>query len=217
MIHPVYMKKKKLPKKEGFCKIKWPCGSYYEGKFKNSKMNGVGIYNCNNFIYKGEFLDNMKHGYGSIKYKKFKNKYKGEFAFDSPNGFGIYTFNLLHKKKLIKYTYVGEMILGEMNGLGKLYRKNKLIYTGNLKNGNYDGYGISFYNNGNVKYMGKFQKNLYSGEGIYYNIDSKIDRVGLFFKNKLKHSFDCNQKNIIKNIKDRVYLNVNFNLSICIY
>lgn len=212
-ISPIYSKKKKLPNKKGTCKIKWKCGDSYEGEFKNGRLNGLGKYISNNYIYKGEFLDNMKHGKGSIKFKKFKNKYKGEFSFNYPNGFGIYNFHRYHNNKLIPYIYVGEMLLGKIYGIGKLYKKKSLAYYGEIKEGYYEGYGISFYKNGKINYMGKFKNSLFDGEGILYDTNNEIQLIGIFCKNKIKRKFSLNKKNI-KNIKKKIYSNITFNLSV---
>jgi hypothetical protein len=212
-ISPIYSRKKNLSNKKGICKIKWKCGDIYEGEFKNCKLNGLGTYISDKYIYKGEFLDNMKHGKGSIKFKKFKNKYKGEFSFNYPNGFGIYNFHRYHNKILIPYIYIGEMLLGKMYGIGKLYKNGTLIYYGEIKEGYYDGYGISFYKNGKINYVGKFKNNLFDGEGILYNFNNNIQFMGIFYKNKIKHKLIVTNKNI-KKIKDKVYSNINFNLSI---
>jgi hypothetical protein len=51
---------------------------FYEGFFKNDKMNGLGYLRTPNYEYWGPFVDNMKEGKGTIKFKDGK-KFEGWF------------------------------------------------------------------------------------------------------------------------------------------
>lgn len=65
----------------------------YEGQFERGKFNGHGkLYYSNGDSYDGEFLNNMKHGYGILKLDSNKERYEGEFENDRISGRGKLVF-----------------------------------------------------------------------------------------------------------------------------
>ena len=51
---------------------------FYEGSWEANMFNGYGLYMCNGDMYKGEFREGFKHGYGHEIFHNF-DQYKGEF------------------------------------------------------------------------------------------------------------------------------------------
>ena len=47
------------------------------------------------------------------------------------------------------------------------------LYDGNLKDGKFEGKGISYYENGNKKYEGDFKNAEPKGKGIFYDNSGK--------------------------------------------
>ena len=66
----------------------WEDGRYYEGEWKDGEMNGKGywINKRTNEIYEGYFLDNKRHGFGTLQ--KGSESYKGYFKFHKYHGKG---------------------------------------------------------------------------------------------------------------------------------
>lgn len=83
--------------REGFGKIIHPtsdnslCGQeYYEGEWKNDKMNGYGIYHYSNGdVYEGDWVDDMQCGYGKYFFTD-GNRYEGEWKDHKMHGAGKY-------------------------------------------------------------------------------------------------------------------------------
>ena len=102
---------------------------YIDGKnniknVKNYKSNEGKINdickesNTNNFIYIGEWTNDMREGKGTYYNPITKEKYEGEFKNGKAEGKGIFYYN------------------------------NGDIYKGEFKNWNKEGFGIYFYHNG---------------------------------------------------------------------
>jgi hypothetical protein len=117
-----------------------------ENKYKMLNYNdGYGKYdNCK---YYGEVKNSKPHGFGKAIYELYKGKrkvYIGEWKKGMYHGKGIKKTNILESNKGI-YDYVGSFKNGEYNGLGKIYYENgETYYLGNFLNGSLDGFGIIF-------------------------------------------------------------------------
>lgn len=83
--------------REGYGKIIHPTSNnslvgqeYYEGEWKNDKMNGYGIYHYSNGdVYEGDWVDDMQSGYGKY-YFTDGNRYEGEWKDHKMHGAGKY-------------------------------------------------------------------------------------------------------------------------------
>ena len=85
----------------------------------NSTINDIcKEKNTNNFIYIGEWTNDMREGKGTYYNPITNEKYEGEFKNGKAEGKGIFYYN------------------------------NGDIYEGEFKNWNKEGFGIYFYNNG---------------------------------------------------------------------
>ena len=99
----------------------WPDGSRYEGEFKDNMFDGYGIYFYKkNRIYLGEWQNNKKNGYGEYI---FEDKlYIGNYINDLRFGFGI---NYLKNENKI---YIGFWKNNKRCGFGKIFNENKYKY-----------------------------------------------------------------------------------------
>ena len=181
-------------------------GDYYEGKWLNELKNGMGIiyykngdikyignfendyllgfikyfykngncYNC----YLGESKNQLQNGKGIIKDKNKKIVYKGFFEEGKIKGFGIYFDE--------DSVYEGEWENNKRQGFGIIYykcndtkRENKKYY-GTFVNGQYDGYGIEFYPNGQRLYKGEYKNGKKDGEGEEFDDKGKGSYKGKY-------------------------------------
>ncbi len=171
-------------KKKGFGMIIWRDGSIIKSNFKNSKINGYGIFKdsqINNGIFYGFYKDNIPNGYGyyikenlklegdnweknnlnGIGYEIWDDKtfYKGEFLNNKKHGIGIYQWP-------DKTYYEGEWKNNKMNGYGMIYYTNESFYCGEVLNGNMHGFGLFSWKNKH-KYIGYFKNDLKNGFGVF--------------------------------------------------
>ena len=86
----------------------------------------------NNFIYIGEWKNNMREGKGTYYNPFTKDKYEGEFKNGKAYGTGTLYYN---NGDIFK----GQFKNWSKEGFGIYYYKNGDRYEGNFKNGNPDG------------------------------------------------------------------------------
>lgn len=149
-------------------------------------------------VYRGEFVDNRRNGYGEIRYKD-GNKYIGTFKDDKREGYGIYQ----HKDG---DRYEGYFVNNKREGFGTYYyRDHTCVYHGYFQNNRKHGHGIIKYdddvvisgiftngdiNEGNItfsngsSYFGGINSYLMSGDGYLKYSDDFIVR-GKFDKDYL--------------------------------
>ena len=141
-------------------------GILYVGLFNKLGLNGKGLrYNKEiNHIYKGDFLNGLRHGVG----KDYRNnsKYEGDFRKDKKCGKGKIVFDSGD-------TYEGEFNDNKFNGYGHyIWFKNHHEYKGNYLNGKFHGEG--FYKWGkNEYYNGEYVNGVKEGEGEICYADGK--------------------------------------------
>ena len=82
-----------------------------------------------------------------------------------------------------KLVYEGGWINNRYNGKGKLYQDENLIYDGYWKEGKKQGQGTYNYENGH-KYIGSWKDDKYEGEGTYY-YDLLSSKDGVFKNGEL--------------------------------
>lgn len=136
------------------------------------------IYN-NQDIFKAQFLNDKANGYGNYIYKNGKNKI-GYWINDNLSGIGYEIDS--------NEIYVGEFEKGEKSGIGtfKSNDNGNILYEGELKNNNYNGYGIKYYEDGN-RYFGNWLNNYKDGYGEFISIGGQ-KFIG-YFKNDIKDGF----------------------------
>ena len=141
-------------------------GILYVGLFNKLGLNGKGLrYNKEiNHIYKGDFLNGLRHGIG----KDYRNnsKYEGDFRKDKKCGKGKIVFDSGD-------IYEGEFNDNKFNGYGHyIWFKNGHEYKGNYLNGKFHGEG--FYRWGkNEYYNGEYVNGVKEGEGEISYADGK--------------------------------------------
>ena len=149
-IHIGYFKRKKY--KLGF--LIGPIVTSLKNNYEYSKK----VYN--NGVYKGEFKNNQRNGYGEMNYENGEY-YFGQWLNDRRNGKGI----LYYYKHKIKYK--GDFVSDKFEGMGKYIDENDNYYVGQFFNGLKHGKGTEYYKNDNIKYEGGFAFNKYDGDGKY--------------------------------------------------
>ena len=129
-------------------------GEVYEGKFKNGKINGKGIYKYRDILYIGDFENNIRQGKGEKITKNYY--YKGDFNNDKIDGYGRIQFI---NSKDGKSEYEGFFKNNNIEGKGIMKWRNGNVYEGDVKNGKMNGYGRFIPNNG-VPYNGYFKNGI---------------------------------------------------------
>lgn len=109
--------------------------------------------------------------------KTIKNKkYDGTF-----NNYGEFTKGKYFKNN--KLIYDGSFLNGEYNGEGELYHEDgkTIKYKGPFLNGKFNGKGTLYYEDGEKsKYEGEFLDDKFNGKGELYDEDGKIKYAGSF-------------------------------------
>ena len=150
----------------------------YEGEIKDFKREGLGVEKCPEYVYEGNFHDDMKNGQGSIKYLKLRRKYEGEFKNNEITGYGY----LIYENK---QTYKGNLVDGKKEGKGKYIWPDGSEYEGEYKNDIREGEGSLKWANGLI-FKGKFHNGRPEGKGKLYSKNSIKDveyRKGKIFGN----------------------------------
>jgi hypothetical protein len=163
-------------------KMTWPCGDWYEGEWRNDKMDGEGCFMKSNVgSYSGSFSVGMRDGYGVYEYTN-GDRYEGEWTADLMHGEG-FVF------KVSQYTYSGAFVEGKRHGYGvitfpsgdhyqgrwrndlqsgrgKLTKAEGEVYEGQFIDGQLTGYGVMTFTEG-VFYEGYWLDGKFHGQGLY--------------------------------------------------
>ena len=131
----------------------------YKGDFFNSLRHGYGKDYRNGAKYEGQFLENKKHGKGKIEFET-GDTYEGDFKDNKFNGYGHY------KWAKTGYEYIGNYSNGKFHGEGLYKWKENEYYNGEYINGVKEGEGEISYSDGN-KFFVNFTKGKPNGIGIY--------------------------------------------------
>ena len=142
-------------------------GEVYRGEYLNNKKHGRGrlIFDGNKGEYEGEFKSDLFDGEGTLKTDAFT--YKGGFSKGKKNGKGIY------REINSTYEYEGEYLNDVKNGFGRERYVDGSVYEGTFKNGLKDGQGKLILNNGVSYYKGEFKEDKLEGFGRLFYSDSK--------------------------------------------
>lgn len=130
----------------------------FVGNYKFGKPDGEGQYTWKNgSVYKGQFMNGMKHGKGKwMKTRQvISNIYEGDYYMDKKQGQGEFRWS---SGNVYKGTYKNDL----RNGYGEMYWTDGSIYKGNWVNGIQHGYGKMYFLDGTVN-EGVFDHNVYQG------------------------------------------------------
>lgn len=106
-------------------------------------------------VYKGQIVNQMKHGKGQIWFPS-GDTYIGNFADDHFHGFGTF--------KSEEMVYEGEWQKGYCHGKGKETWYDGIIYEGDFKQGKKTGFGFHKWPNGS-EYQGDWVDGIMEGNG----------------------------------------------------
>ena len=151
-------------------------GVCYIGHWENDERKGEGTYLYKNGYYKkGMFPDNLKYysnenveitenEFGKITDLEILNRTGyGCVSGDCKNGTGTYNFY----RYVNKCTYTGQWKNGKYNGEGILTQEDGYSYTGHWKDNNQEGEGTEIYAyHMGEKYVGEFRTGSRHGKGV---------------------------------------------------
>lgn len=60
----------------------WGNGDIYKGGWKGGKRHGMGIFQCMEYVYEGEWVNDLKEGFGLLNRVNENAKYQGQFIND---------------------------------------------------------------------------------------------------------------------------------------
>jgi len=160
---------------------------FEEGEYKNNLFNGEGIryYMNGNIKSKGYYKDNLIDGEITVYYETGSLQFEGNYKNNKRHGKCTIYYESGSKYKVsyyiddkitgknIKYYETGckmfEVVVERENGIsytkGKLYYEcddniERIEYDGEFKHNKFNGYGISYYYNGDVEYIGRWEDNI---------------------------------------------------------
>ena len=119
----------------------------------------------NGVIFNGlSTIKNPTRGDGQLIYAD-GSIYIGQIKKGQPHGHGE---KIWHQKEQDHFTktYVGNWILGNMEGFGELTLQEGEVYIGNFKNGYPNGQGIRKWKNGDF-YEGNYINGFQTGRGMF--------------------------------------------------
>nr|WP_319937431.1 hypothetical protein [Leptospira sanjuanensis] len=151
----------------GFAKMQYRNGAYYEGYVKNSHPDGYGLFkNDDGHFYKGEWRHGVKHGRGQYRYPD-GSAYSGSFVNNKKHGLGMFVWQdgtiLSAQWNDDEPDGAGTLILADGTKLNGVYKEGRI----------YDGSGAFIYPDGNI-YIGSWRAGKRNGFGIFKDSLGKI-------------------------------------------
>jgi len=133
----------------------------YFGEVMDFKKNGKGEEICEGeYIYTGDFSNDMKHGNGKLEYVENGEMYDGQFDKGEINGKGLYIWSNGEE-------YEGDFVKGIKHGKGKYTWPDGCRYEGEYNNGIREGKGKYFWEDGRF-FKGMFKEGKPDGKGKMY-------------------------------------------------
>jgi len=141
--------------------------NYYEGEVnvETNHRHGYGITQMSNGdIYRGEYRNDKRNGYGTYIYDTSMNEeyYEGHFVNNKRDGYGIYTYR-------DKSVYSGWWKENLKEGAGVMTYADGIVIRGTFYEGTIK-YGEILFPNG-AKYIGEIESSLMHGHGTMYYAD----------------------------------------------
>ncbi|XP_056147014.1 MORN repeat-containing protein 3 [Lampris incognitus] len=122
------------------------------------------VYSVSGDEYRGEWLDNKKHGKGTQIWIKDGAIYNGDWKFGKCDGYGTYSKRLPETNEYERQ-YCGEWKNGKKHGYGTYFYSNSSVYEGEWSEGKRSGRGRMHYDDGNI-YEGEWMKDKQNGQGM---------------------------------------------------
>lgn len=136
-------------------------------------------------MYKGDFLNGLRHGHGQSFYAYFRPgtvQCEGNWIEGKLNGFAT-CYNVYGM-----ITFEGSFVNDEKQGKGKLYDIGKLVYEGEFEKNEVTGNGIVYYEDGTACYEGELKNYEPNGKGTYYHSEKHgkgLTLMGDFFEGEI--------------------------------
>ncbi|SPQ93100.1 unnamed protein product (mitochondrion) [Plasmodiophora brassicae] len=137
----------------------------YAGEWAHGRRHGKGRqkYGSGN-TYDGDWVADLKHGYGVMTWSTTNEVYEGEWRNDEPHGVGTHTWSKISGADAVSKTstadamphlqtcnqYRGEFVAGARHGQGTFTYANGAVYTGEWRNNAKHGHGTLILDNGRV-------------------------------------------------------------------
>ncbi|CAD7937340.1 unnamed protein product [Amoebophrya sp. A25] len=142
--------------------------------------------------YKGEWLDNRKHGYGVQTFKDGLSKYEGQFYNNKREGEGVYWVADASRPNKMRKEYIGVWKGDKRHGTGTAYYAHKEHYTGQWCLDMRHGQGQMSFRDGAI-YIGDWHEDVRTGYGVltkangdvfegYWVKDSREGAGSFFYK-----------------------------------
>ena len=175
------------------------CDYYYVGDIKDSKPHGYGVITTGydveemSILYIGEFKNGKVDDCYGMKLENYIEgpaiQYEGKIAYLSRESDlwavpadgkrkDTYNFDLLRWNYDVDYTSMGLSITNVARCVP--------YYVGEIKDGNYSGEGVLYYQTGIVCYEGEFKNGQFHGKGKLYTEEGKILKEGNFKNGELE-------------------------------
>lgn len=154
---------------------------------EKAKKNGTrGKIFLKDGVYKGDWLDDMKHGKGFFEWANGAI-YSGDWAWNRRHGHGVFTEICPKTCQMIQYngqwccdkregngvqfyadseSYEGEWHRDRRHGWGRMFYQDGSLYEGEWDAGNREGRGLFIKADGNM-YEGTWHKDIKHGPGLY--------------------------------------------------
>ena len=166
-----------------------PGGKYY-GTVQNGKITAAEQAAPQNdmAVYRGEYQDGKRDGFGSHYYKDGSLCYAGFWKEDKRDGLGVSFREGDHALHIAKWKngkpgslvslfdrYGGYMIDGKKQGAGVSFpQPDGTIFVGKWDNGQFTGLGSSFDKDGNLLYYGAWKNGMRNGHGTEFDSSGGI-------------------------------------------
>ena len=123
--------------------------SFYQGEWLNNMRHGAGtIQYSTGDMYTGQWYHNMKHGMGCMQWVTNHELYNGEWKNDVIHGHGKYTY--LQRSSLYPNVYCGQFMNGFRNSVGHFIYSDGSVYHGEYNMNMKHGIGKYIFNNGAI-------------------------------------------------------------------
>ena len=78
----------------------------YTGNIQNFKREGFGNEICTEYIYEGNYHNDMRNGKGKIKFINTGDSYEGDFLNDKITGYGEYFKSIIYLLLKNKFSFL---------------------------------------------------------------------------------------------------------------